>query len=744
MCSAATVRAAPTPFTDVEPASPHAANIGCLYGLGITKGSSPTTYEPSAKLTSAQMSRFLLRIWQKLGHPCDPAENELAQAGDCLTRLRVVPDAAEATSGVLASRAQMAVYLIGLWYRAAGHGTPPMPPVRPSDAATEEQCGLATVGDWYYETRENPEYGTAHAWYLPSTEVSWDRPEQGVGNDCWWDASLSLVCWEDGEWSYVVDWDELGQVERDSEGYTYIYMDPGDPDLAWEDWLSVEVVTAEEGDLAYISLLPDDAVEFDWTDYVDYAVAEEGELRVLFVDTDEWIIFSGASGWEDVFDACVEALPETSTLYSQPEACRPDGLNVGPRHNDVTAGFPLPSWAVPATGLLDVAVVFADFPDARAPYPTEREAEFGLAKMEQYLQTMSDGLLDVRVTPFHGWLTASNGWKEYLERLPTDDYGISRDIVRETALRAEKEFGLRGADYDSLMVVLPSSRLSGGLAGGKVHIDGAAGFTRWSLVNNQELSISPDLEEPYEWWPTAAHELVHNLGLADLYPYDRAVRDTPDPPANTHWIKFEVGLMGLEVNFPAPLDAYPYTVDWAPGYRDQTYYDRRIEAREMLAWSRWQLGWLDASRMVCLVDVDDVTVELSPLADRGTGVAMVAIPHHADDRLIIVAESRRSIGYDHPEQVSATDDAGIPYHYTEYGLPHEGVIVYLVRADRRSGELPLLLWTDDGNGEVDEAPVMRAGYRWWLGEPGSANGQYLIEILSSSDSSDTIRVTFTA
>ncbi len=735
---------ASSPFVDVSGSSPHALNIDCLYELGITQGTSPTTYEPSVNLTASQISRFLLRLWLKLGNSCDPADSEIAQAGVCLTRLRVTPSAAEARSGKTVTRAQMAVYIVGLWYNAAGRGTPPVPPTRPADGTiSDETCGLSRVGDWFYQTWESPEDGVAHSWSLPSSEVSWERPGLGVGNDCWWDAGMSLVCWEDSGWYYSIFWDDVGQVEYDENGYTYAYVDSGDSEIAWEDWLSVEVTTTGQGDVANIWLFPDGSDD-DWTEYVNYSITEEGVLRMLFVETDQWIVFGGTSGWEEVFESCADVLPDAAVVHSQPEACRPGGLNVSSRHDDTTVGFPLPSWAAAATGTLDVAVMFADFPDARASYTTEREAGFGVAEMERYVEAMSGGLLDVRVEPFHGWLTASSGWEEYLEPLSTGNDGIASDIVRETALRAEQEFGFSGADYDSLMVVLPSSRFSGGLAGGEVHIAGAAGATRWSLANNQQGSESTDSSDPREWWFTGAHELMHNLGLADLYPYDQAVRKTPDPHAGTHWVRFEVSLMGLEVNFPAPLDAYPYTVNWPPAYLNQTEYDQQIEAREMLAWSRWQLGWLDENKMVCLIDVDDITVELTSLAHPGTGVTMVAIPHHADNGFVIVVESRRPIGYDHPERVSGSTNDGIPYHYTDYGLPHEGVIVYTVRADRPSGELPLLLWTDPGDGEVDEAPVMQPGYKWWIGQPGTATGQYLIEVLSSSETTDTIRVTFTA
>ena len=258
------------------------------------------------------------------------------------------------------------------------------------------------------------------------------------------------------------------------------------------------------------------------------------------------------------------------------------------------------------------------------------------------------------------WITAQRDWNEYLEVDVLNKLSISEVIVEEAARAAQLSYGFDGSDYDSLMVVLPSSQFLGGLAGSGRHIDQAAGVSRWSLVNNREKERTPTQSRHREWWFVAAHELTHNLGLADLYPYDSGVRKTPDPPENRDWVHFEVGLMGLEVNFPVPPDAYPYKVDWPSGYNDQTAYDRYMEAREMLAWSRWQLGWLDEARVACLADRTTRTVELSPAADPGTGIAMVAIPHHANDRLVIVAESRRSTGYDSPTPVSGISDNGVP------------------------------------------------------------------------------------
>ena len=120
------------PFTDVTPGSVHDANVACLYTMGFTQGTSATTYEPRARLTTSQITRFMLRLWLELeGDTACPADtNELARAVACLSALNVVPAGSEARSKSPASRAQMAVYLIGLWHNAAGHGRPPAPPVK--------------------------------------------------------------------------------------------------------------------------------------------------------------------------------------------------------------------------------------------------------------------------------------------------------------------------------------------------------------------------------------------------------------------------------------------------------------------------------------------------------------------------------------------------------------------------------------------------------------------------------------
>ena len=116
------------PFTDVSRGSPHAANIDCLYYLGITTGVTATTYGPSSKLRASQISRFLLRAYEQLGNRCPGLSPGLEEAVTCLAALNVLPTAAEGRDDDPVTRAQMAVYVVGLWHNVSGRGMPPSPP----------------------------------------------------------------------------------------------------------------------------------------------------------------------------------------------------------------------------------------------------------------------------------------------------------------------------------------------------------------------------------------------------------------------------------------------------------------------------------------------------------------------------------------------------------------------------------------------------------------------------------------
>ena len=117
-------------------------NLSCLNGLGITQDSDGVSYESGGDVSASLLSRVLQRTHDNSDDSCDAAsDDELGRALACLLSMRVIPSEAEAGGDGSVTRAQTAVYVIGLWHNMAGEGLPPTPPERPSthgSGSTEE------------------------------------------------------------------------------------------------------------------------------------------------------------------------------------------------------------------------------------------------------------------------------------------------------------------------------------------------------------------------------------------------------------------------------------------------------------------------------------------------------------------------------------------------------------------------------------------------------------------------------
>lgn len=215
------------------------------------------------------------------------------------------------------------------------------------------------------------------------------------------------------------------------------------------------------------------------------------------------------------------------------------------------------------------------------------------------------------------------------------------------------------------------------------------------------------LEEPREladWGSVGAHEIVHNLGLLDMYPYDFERHTLPELTGGDVWALVDMGLMGLRAKFRAQAgdQRLQYVVRFPDGSASSGTSDSFV-IEEMLGWSRWQLGWLEPSQVHC-DSGDGATVPLMPIAEAGDGVALAVVPLTAHE--VIVIESRRSVGYD-----TGRDwvDPRTNARTTFPGLVSEGVLVYTVDTFIGSGELPVRVAGDSGNSQVDDFPVLGPG-----------------------------------
>ena len=400
---------------------------------------------------------------------------------------------------------------------------------------------------------------------------------------------------------------------------------------------------------------------------------------------------------------------------ADPAECRPFGLPGS------SAGFPLPSGVVRSKGTARVAVLFVDFPNAEATYSTHSETELGLPYAESYLEASSYGQLDVEFVPLHRWLRAENAYEHYQEP-EADGGGVSPAIYALAIQLADPEFDF--SSIDALMVLLPSSYFHGGTATGSIRPD-EGNVARRTMINTFPLD---ERRDPYRWGDVAAHELIHNLGLLDLYASAGVVDGRSDAPIGKTWITTRFGLMGLGADFPADPEDPNMQVKWVYPDGFQVFsLVTRLDAEEMLAWSRWQLEWLDPTQIICVTE-NEATVTLGPVANPGSDIAMAAIPLSGTE--VIVVESRRKIGYDATLHERFQDGVALSIP----SLPTEGVLVYTVDASRAGGHLPLAIATDTGNLQIDRNPILA------VGESVTIRG-YTITVQSGTDTTHTITIT---
>ncbi|MYD32324.1 MAG: hypothetical protein F4W98_00390 [Acidimicrobiales bacterium] len=397
--------------------------------------------------------------------------------------------------------------------------------------------------------------------------------------------------------------------------------------------------------------------------------------------------------------------------------CRPNGIG------HTTAGFPLPRWAPSAVGTIRIGVLFMDFPDAQAAHTTEEEAALGLPWAEEYLEAASYGRLDVEFVPLHRWLRAEQEFAEYLgpTAIENSEALVTGASAHAVAL-ADDEVDF--STLDMVLTVFPGSHFSGGNATGEATADDVT-------VTTTRVHTSPleEPREPDEWGSLGAHEIAHNLGLLDMYPYDFEHHTLPELSGDNVWAFVDMGLMGLRAQFRTQSSDQRLQHVWRfPDGNTKLGTAAHFELEEMLGWSRWQLGWLDPSQVHCDSGAG-ATVSLAPIAEAGDGVALAVVPLTAHN--VIVIESRRAVGYDTGQEWV---DPGTRARTTFPGLVSEGVLVYTVDSFIGSGELPAKVAGDSGNSEVDDFPVLG------LGESVTLHG-YTVTVTADNGSTHTVAIT---
>ena len=116
----------PTPFTDIEPTHYSYEPAACIYQLGLTTGTSATTYSPDNVVTRGQMAAFLARLFTiATGLDCQgstpfldvPSGTYFTEAVGCIYQLGLTTGTSATTYSPdnVVTRGQMAAFLARLY-----------------------------------------------------------------------------------------------------------------------------------------------------------------------------------------------------------------------------------------------------------------------------------------------------------------------------------------------------------------------------------------------------------------------------------------------------------------------------------------------------------------------------------------------------------------------------------------------------------------------------------------------------
>lgn len=334
-----------------------------------------------------------------------------------------------------------------------------------------------------------------------------------------------------------------------------------------------------------------------------------------------------------------------------PEQCR----IAFPAAQQVGVGFPVPQPRLPALGTVRGTVLFVDFQDFTAQLTPQEVFAMVSPGAEQRFEAMSYGGMQLVLEPHLQWLRLSQDAADYGAGLTSG--GEHRAFIQEAVSAADADVDFSETD---VLIVLSAPNAAGvpygptwmGVPGFDIVADG-------NVITNGVTSGHDLL-----YWGSAwlNHELGHSMSLPDLYNFGAG------PPGFTR----PFSLMDL-IDSSAP---------------------------ELMAWERWQLGWLDDSQVAC----DAIDADVSLTAIETAGGTKAAIVRTSETR-VLVAESRRALGYDAL-------------------LGEEGVVVSVVDASIPSGSGPIQVL----NGQAV------------LGVGGSVTADgFVVEVIASDDDGDVVR-----
>ena len=349
-----------------------------------------------------------------------------------------------------------------------------------------------------------------------------------------------------------------------------------------------------------------------------------------------------------------------------------------------SSGFPISSIRMSSTGSPRVAVLFVDFPNVNAVNSTESVFSKHIPGAENYLETMSSGKLDLQFEPLHKWLRMSGELESY-DQFAWSSGETQARFMQEAVDLADPDFDF--SEIDSVVVIADEKALSfPSIVGfspepvtvisGLLPVDG-------NVIRNGVLRGADYGDYSAE---AISHEMGHIMGLPDTY-------EVVDISTAYHTHVGNFGIMGQIV----PMDFNRSLSD-------------RFKGNEMLAWHRWQLGWIEDSEVFCATS-STTSIKLGPLT-KNLGSRMLVMP--VDSSRVLVAENRAIDGYDK-------------------NLLTGGILVYSVDERIATGKGPIKVQGDYSGDWPDSSVLLQPGEKitvtgYEISVTSKVGNNYFIEI----------------
>ena len=297
------------------------------------------------------------------------------------------------------------------------------------------------------------------------------------------------------------------------------------------------------------------------------------------------------------------------------ESCKPVVQATAPNGGEhlVQINFLPRENRLPSTGSIRVTTIFIDFPDA--PSSTSTSAYYGthISPGLRFLETFSQGRLKVEDTRSTAWVRMPKATSAYAysRQMSSDTH---RDLIQDAVSASDPTVDF--SQTDALVVVMPPdikalnyavSPAFLGVPGFAVTADGNA------ILNATTIGTDWPFHRPF----VVAHELLHTMGLVDLY------------------------------DFEGTWDGTPYVQGFVGPYSLMGHYSTNPEP---FGWERWVLGWLEDDQATCL-GAGTHEISLDSIARKGSSDRLAVLPLGGSRFLALEARTKTGLDINGSEGV---------------------------------------------------------------------------------------------